>query len=139
MSKLPILLLAGLAFSCLPPCACAQDEPLETQAAETSQQIQARTWHIDRKTFCKMCSGGRPSMPEAMDYLKARGVTFPKGSAASYNATHGNFIIRNTYDNLVAVEKIIQNELLGKADNANKEDKAKGKKKHKKRQKKSRR
>jgi len=44
----------------------------------------------------------------AREFLEARGVTFPEGTSASYNAANNTLTVRNTITNMDAVELIVE-------------------------------
>ena len=44
----------------------------------------------------------------AREFLEARGVTFPEGSSASYNAPTNTLVVRNTISNMETVEMIVE-------------------------------
>lgn len=44
----------------------------------------------------------------AKEFLESRGVTFPEGSSASYNATSNTLAVRNTINNMEIVEMVVE-------------------------------
>ena len=44
----------------------------------------------------------------AKEFLEARGVTFPEGTNASYNATTNTLVVRNTLSNMEIVEMVVE-------------------------------
>jgi general secretion pathway protein D len=44
----------------------------------------------------------------AKEFLEARGVTFPEGTSASYNASNNALTVRNTISNMETVEMIVE-------------------------------
>ena len=67
--------------------------------------------------FAQQPAGGAPGgglglrRLGAREFLESRGVTFPEGASASYNAASSTLVVRNTVDNLAIVDALVDQAL----------------------------
>jgi beta-lactamase regulating signal transducer with metallopeptidase domain len=76
-----------------------------------------REYKLPRELFLNETAGLRPdsalgAYANAIDFLKSKGITFPKHASAVYVASSGRLIIQNTQENLDLLDEILR-ELVG--------------------------